>query len=44
MRPLTIFALLTALAPWAAAQRTASAHAGAPRLASPRLNSPGASL
>jgi len=44
MRPLAIFALLTALTPWAAAQRTSSAHAAAPRLAGPRLNSPSASL
>jgi hypothetical protein len=42
MRPLAIFALLTALTPWAAAQRTSTAHAAAPRLASPRLNSPSA--
>jgi hypothetical protein len=44
VRPLAIFALLTTLTPWAAAQRTASAHAAAPRLASPRLNSPNASF
>jgi hypothetical protein len=40
MRPLAIFALLTVLTPWAAAQRTSTAHAAAPRLASPRLKSP----
>jgi hypothetical protein len=41
MRPLAIFALLTALTPWAAAQRSSSAHAAAPaRSAFPHFHSP----
>jgi hypothetical protein len=47
MRPLALFSLLTALVPWAVAQRAASvapAHAAPTRPASPRFNSPTASF
>jgi hypothetical protein len=40
MRPLAIFALLTALTPWAAAQRSFSAHAAPAHSANPRFNAP----
>ncbi len=38
MRSLTLFALLTALTPWTAAQRAAPAHSAAPRPAIPHFN------
>ena len=45
MRPLAIFALLTALTPWATAQRGFSAHAAPPaHSAMPRVNSPTANF
>jgi hypothetical protein len=48
MRPVALFALLTTLTPWAAAQRTASAapaaHPVAPRPAPPRFNPPAGSF
>ena|ERR1700734_617698 len=40
MRPLAIFALLTVLTPWAAAQRGFSAHAAPAHSTIPRSNSP----